>query len=102
MTEGKKARADKTKDEKFEDAILGVIEKAFDAAKTVARVGVKGMFTAKGVADKVESGEAEDTIKEGVAEAEKVMRAGFRSAKRYVKDFLDELVPDEKDPKKKK
>jgi len=99
MTE-KEKNARKTKDERFEAVVVGVVEKALDAAKVVAKVGIKGAFRAKDLSGKVDGGEAEKQVKAGVAEVEKAVQAGLRTVKTLFKNFLDELAPDE-DPDKK-
>lgn len=97
-----KRTGEKSKDEKLQDVIGAVIDGAFDTAKVMAKAGIRGAFVAKGLSDKVENGEAEQAMKDGVKEVETVMKAAARVAKKHFFDFLKEIVPDEDDPDDKK
>lgn len=85
----------KSNDERLQDMIGAVVDKAFEVAKVMTKAGIKGAFMAKDLSDKVESGEAEQAIKHGAAEAEKILKAATRVAKRHFFAFMKELVPDE-------
>jgi len=97
MTNKKTSENGQGKDEKLQDMISVVVDKAFDAAKAMAKAGIKGAFVAKDLSEKVESGAAEQALKDGVAEAEKVMKAAARVAKKKFLNFLNELAPDEEE-----
>jgi len=92
---------ERNKDDEVRRMVEGVVGKAFDMAKTMAVVGIKGVFAAKDVSDKVESGEAEEKLKQGAAEIEKVFANGMKMAKRGARRLVNELLADEKKPKKK-
>jgi len=101
VTEKQSGDEGKSKDEKLQDMISLVVDKAFEAAKVMTKVGIKGAFAAKDLSDKVDSGQAEQALKDGVKETEKIVRAAARVAKKHFLDFLNELAPDEEDVSKK-